>query len=145
MGEEKKPKPMKLGEAVAKGIIGNETLAYFIGRTWLFFKRVGIDLGRMRFRQHLQHEMAHYANDCWDGEVETSYGAYDLTAHSSMSKCDLNAYEKFPEPRIVDMVKVTVAKKEVGTAFKKDAKAVTDCLEGLGECDAMELKVRARR
>ncbi|KAJ9512986.1 hypothetical protein QJQ45_029195 [Haematococcus lacustris] len=153
MGEEKKPKPMKLGEAVAQGIIGNETLAYFIGRTWLFFKRVGIDLGRMRFRQHLQHEMAHYANDCWDGEVETSYGwvecvgladrsAYDLTAHSSMSKCDLNAYEKFPEPRIVDMVKVTVAKKEVGTAFKKDAKAVTDCLEGLGECDAMELKAK---
>ncbi len=50
MGDEKKPKPMKLGEAVAKGIIGNETLAYFIARTWLFFKRIGIDPQRMRFR-----------------------------------------------------------------------------------------------
>ena len=40
MGEEKKPKPMRLGEAVSRGIIANETLAYFIGRTWLFFKKV---------------------------------------------------------------------------------------------------------
>lgn len=57
MGDEKKPKPMALGEAVSQGIIGNETLAYFIGRTWLFFKKIGIDPQRMRFRQHLQHEV----------------------------------------------------------------------------------------
>ena len=55
MGDEKKPKPMALGDAVAQGIIANETLAYFIGRTWLFFCRVGVDPARMRFRQHLQH------------------------------------------------------------------------------------------
>ena len=61
--------------------------------------------------------MAHYANDCWDGEIETSYGwvecvgladrsAYDLTAHSKMSKIELTAHEKFAEPRMVDMLKV---------------------------------------
>ena len=57
MGDEKKPKPLSLGEAVSKGIIANETLAYFIGRTWLFFKRIGINPERMRFRQHLLHEV----------------------------------------------------------------------------------------
>lgn len=40
-----------------QGIIANETLAYFIGRTWLFFIKVGIDPARMRFRQHLLHEV----------------------------------------------------------------------------------------
>lgn len=41
--------------------------------------------------------MAHYAEDCWDAEVETSYGwvecagladrsAYDLRAHTTASK-----------------------------------------------------------
>ncbi len=40
-----------------QGIIANETLAYFIGRTWLFFNKVGIDPARMRFRQHLLHEV----------------------------------------------------------------------------------------
>lgn len=48
---------MTLGEAISTGVMGNETLAYFIGRTWLFFQRVGIDPARMRFRQHLQHEV----------------------------------------------------------------------------------------
>lgn len=42
MGAEKKPQPMKLGEAVQKGIIANETLGYFIGRTHLFLKRIGL-------------------------------------------------------------------------------------------------------
>jgi len=57
MGDEKKPKAITLGEAVSKGVIANETLAYFIGRTWLFFKRIGINPERMRFRQHLLHEV----------------------------------------------------------------------------------------
>jgi glycyl-tRNA synthetase len=62
-GDDKKAQAMALGDAVSQGIIANETLAYFIGRTWLFFLRVGVDPKRMRFRQHLQHEMAHYAGD----------------------------------------------------------------------------------
>jgi len=151
MGDEKKPKNMKLGEAVSQGIIANETLAYFIGRTWLFFCRVGIDPKRMRFRQHLQHEMAHYAEDCWDAEVETSYGwvecagladrsAYDLRAHTSMSKVELTAYEKFPEPREVEVTRVIPNKQALGMAFKKEAKAVVEALEGLCEEDVLCLK-----
>ncbi|GBF92515.1 hypothetical protein Rsub_04619 [Raphidocelis subcapitata] len=151
MGEEKRPKPVALGDAVARGTIANETLAYFIGRTWLLFGRLGVDLKRMRFRQHLQHEMAHYAEDCWDAEVETTYGwvecagladrsAYDLRAHTAMSKTELNAYEKFTEPREVEVTTVTPNKKELGLGFKRDAKAVADALEALGEEDAMCLK-----
>ena len=34
-------------------------------------------------------------------------------------------------------------KKEVGVAFKKDAKAVGEALEALPECDALALKVGA--
>ncbi|GLC40466.1 hypothetical protein PLESTB_001261900 [Pleodorina starrii] len=153
MGEEKKAQPMSLGEAVAQGIIANETLAYFIGRTWLFFCKVGINPERMRFRQHLQHEMAHYATDCWDGEVETTYGwvecvgladrsAYDLKAHSSMSKIDLTAFEKFPEPRLEEVVKVVPNNKELGAVFKKDQKAVKEALEALDKGAAMELKAK---
>ena len=52
---------MKLGEAVEKGIVANETLGYFIGRTYLFMVAAGINPARMMFRQHLPNEMAHYA------------------------------------------------------------------------------------
>lgn len=76
-----------------QGIVNNETLGYFIGRVYLFLTHLGIDKDRLRFRQHLANEMAHYAADCWDAEIECSYGwiecvgiadrsAYDLRAHS---------------------------------------------------------------
>ena len=61
-------------EAVEQGIINNETLAYFMARTYLFLLRVGIAPEKLRFRQHLLTEMAHYASDCGDGEVKLSYG-----------------------------------------------------------------------
>lgn len=59
----------------------------------MFLVHLGIDKERIRFRQHLANEMAHYSADCWDAEIESSYGwiecvgvadrsAYDLHAHS---------------------------------------------------------------
>jgi glycyl-tRNA synthetase len=63
-----------LGAAVKEGTIANETLAYFIGRTALFLLKAGIKMEHLRFRQHLPTEMAHYACDCWDAEIEVSTG-----------------------------------------------------------------------
>ncbi|KAI7843806.1 hypothetical protein COHA_002704 [Chlorella ohadii] len=151
MGDEKKPKRIPLGEAVSQGIIANETLAYFIGRTYLFGEKIGLNTERIRFRQHLQHEMAHYAEDCWDFEVECSYGwvecagladrsAYDLTAHAGMSKVELNAYERFPEPREEDVLTILPNKKELGKLFKKDAQTIAEALEAMSECDALEMQ-----
>lgn len=37
--EAKQPEAMSLGGAVSKKIIANQTLAYFIGRTYLFLVR----------------------------------------------------------------------------------------------------------
>ena len=53
-------------------MIKSETLAYYIGRIYLFVKNCGVDENKIRFRQHLNTEMAHYANECWDLECETS-------------------------------------------------------------------------
>lgn len=98
MGTEKKPHPMKLGEAVQKGIIGSQTLAYFIGRTYLFMKKIGMDPQRLRFRQHLQNEMAHYASDCWDAEAECSYGWIECAGLSDRSAFDLKVCTVTPPP-----------------------------------------------
>jgi glycyl-tRNA synthetase len=74
-----------------QGIIANETLAYFIGRTYLFMLSIGVTDNRMRFRQHLKHEMAHYAADCWDAEVECSYGWVECAGLADRSAYDLQA------------------------------------------------------
>ena len=60
---------LTVGEAVARGIIDNETLAYFLVRTRAFLLQLGIKNEWLRFRQHLKTEMAHYASDCWDAEI----------------------------------------------------------------------------
>ena len=66
-----------------------QTLAYFIGRTYLFLVTAGVRPQRLRFRQHLVHEMAHYAEDCWDAEVECSYGWVECAGLADRSAYDL--------------------------------------------------------
>ncbi|KAM7471583.1 hypothetical protein LguiA_009766 [Lonicera macranthoides] len=140
-----------IGEAVSTGIVNNETLGYFIGRVYLFLTHLGIDKDKLRFRQHLANEMAHYAADCWDAEIECSYGwiecvgiadrsAYDLQAHTEKSGVALVAHEKFAEPREVEKLVITPVKKELGLEFKAEQKMVVEALEAMGEKEAMEMK-----
>lgn len=76
-----------------QGMVANETVGYYMARIQQYLLRIGINYNKLRFRQHLSNEMAHYACDCWDAECLTSYGwlecvgcadrsAYDLTAHA---------------------------------------------------------------
>ncbi|XP_038883893.1 glycine--tRNA ligase, mitochondrial 1-like [Benincasa hispida] len=147
----KSARKIPLGEAVAKGTVNNETLGYFIGRVYLFLTRLGIDKSRLRFRQHLANEMAHYAADCWDAEIECSYGwiecvgiadrsAYDLHAHTEKSGVPLVAHEKFAEPREVEKLVIASVKKELGLAFKGSQKNVVEALEAMKEKEALEMK-----
>lgn len=64
---------VSVGKAVSSGMVDNETLGYFLARIWMFLKKIGCDMSRVRFRQHMDNEMAHYASDCWDAELQTSY------------------------------------------------------------------------
>lgn len=137
---------MTLEEALSQGIINNQTLAYFIARTYLFLVRCGARPEGIRFRQHLANEMAHYSADCWDAEILTSYGwvevvgiadrsAYDLTRHSQFSKKDLVAARKFTQAKEIQILESKIMKPVIGKAMKADGKAVTEYLEGLSEDD----------
>ena len=65
---------ISLEKAVKDGIIRDSTVGFFIGLTYDFLIKVGIDSDKLRFRQHESDEMAHYAMDCWDAEINGSYG-----------------------------------------------------------------------
>jgi glycyl-tRNA synthetase len=138
-----------IGEAVSKKIVNNETLGYFLARTFLFLTKIGIDSNRLRFRQHMSNEMAHYASDCWDAEIHSSYGwiecvgcadrsCFDLTNHSKRTGERLVAREKLDAPKQVTVTKLVIDKKNLGIAFKKDAKEITQYLENMSECDIKE-------
>ncbi|TKR77348.1 hypothetical protein L596_018343 [Steinernema carpocapsae] len=142
---------MSVGAAVEAGIIDNETLGYFMARTHLYLMRVGIDPAKLRFRQHLSNEMAHYAKDCWDAECLTSYGwiecvghadrsCYDLLQHEAATKVKLAAEKKLTEPRLVTIVEAMANKAALGKAHKADAKKIYAALEQLTSEQVEELE-----
>jgi len=148
---------VKLADAVASGIIANQTLGYFIGRIYQFLIKVGVASDRIRFRQHMGNEMAHYACDCWDAEIKTTYGwvecvgcadrsAYDLTQHANATGVKLVAEKKLAEPRLEEVVELQVNKGALGKAFKKDAKLVTDKLAAIptAEIPGIEEKLKSQ-
>jgi hypothetical protein len=51
------PKRMTIREALESKTLENETLAYYLARTWQFCDSLGFNLEKVRFRQHLDNEM----------------------------------------------------------------------------------------
>ncbi|EUD65926.1 glycyl-tRNA synthetase [Plasmodium inui San Antonio 1] len=134
-GEHSRVVHMQIDEAVMKGIIANEALAYFLARTYLFLLKCGINKDGLRFRQHLPTEMAHYANDCWDAEILTSYGfievvghadrsAYDLKNHMKVTGANLYACEKYDTPVEEEHIKISPNKAKIGMKFKSQQNAI---------------------
>lgn len=133
---------MSIGKAVSTGLVDNETLGYFLARIQLFLKRLGVDQNKVRFRQHMANEMAHYAADCWDAELLTSYGwiecvgcadrsAFDLTVHAKKTGAPLVVRETRKEPLRIEEWQVDLDKKKFGPKFKKDGKTVEAAVESL--------------
>ncbi|XP_063633791.1 glycine--tRNA ligase [Cydia splendana] len=140
-----------IGEAVARGTVNNETLGYFMARIHLYLLAVGIDANKLRFRQHMGNEMAHYACDCWDAECLSSYGwiecvgcadrsAYDLTQHTKATGVRLAAEKKLPAPKQIVVVEAVANKAAIGKAFKKDAKVINDTLAAMDNATLDQLQ-----
>ncbi len=141
--ERGEPEKMTFSEAVERGVIAHQTLAYYVARTYQFILAVGVLPDKMRFRQHKSDEMAHYAADCWDAEVfldrlgwieivgVADRTDYDLKAHTAHSKINLSVFVPFDKPVKRQKVVVKPDMKALGPMFKGKAKAVSDALKAL--------------
>lgn len=134
------PVSMTMQEAVEKGIVANEYVAYYLALTHDLLVTIGIAPERLRFRQHLPDELAHYAEDCWDAEVfserfgwvETVGIAdrtdYDLRAHERQSGERFAVFLPYDSPRRVNQVRVVPNMGALGPRFRGSAKAVADAI-----------------
>jgi glycyl-tRNA synthetase len=143
---------VKVGEAVATKIIANETLGYFMARIHQFLLKIGVDPSRLRFRQHMANEMAHYATDCWDAEIHNSYGwiecvgcadraAYDLTVHSNKTGHPLIVRQALKEPIITERLVAEFNKKVLGKTFGKDAGVIQNLFAELDESRLLDIQM----
>lgn len=135
---------LAIGMAVSAGIVDNEVLGYFLARIHLFLEKLGVDQTKVRFRQHMANEMAHYAADCWDAELLTSYGwiecvgcadrsAFDLTVHAKKTGAPLCVRETRSEPLKIEEWQIDLDKKKFGPKFKKDGKTVEAAVDALSQ------------
>lgn len=138
------PTVMSIGEAVDTKLVDNETLGYFLVRIMIFMQKIGIDMNKLRFRQHMANEMAHYAADCWDCELLNSYGwiecvgcadrsAYDLSVHEKATGTFLKVREPLKEPVKVEEWQANLDKKKSGPKLKKDQAKVEATLKSLSQ------------
>ncbi|MFB6298624.1 MAG: glycine--tRNA ligase [Salinirussus sp.] len=133
-------------EAVRKGVVGNDWIAYYLGVSTGWYERMGVDMDRFRYRQHRPGELAHYAADCWDAESElggdwvelTGYATradYDLGKHAEHSGEDYGVFRQYDEPVTVERPTVDPDMSYLGPEFESEARAVADALEALASRD----------
>jgi glycyl-tRNA synthetase len=135
------PVSMSMQEAVKNGIIANEYVAYYVALTHQLLVQTGIKPDRLRFRQHLPEERAHYATDCWDAEifsgrfgwVETVGIAdrtdYDLRAHGDASGTPMTVFIQYDEPKKVPRRRIVPNMSVLGKQYRTKAKAIFTALE----------------
>jgi glycyl-tRNA synthetase len=146
-----------VSEAVDNGIVLNEWIAYYLGVTWEWCSHIGIDTDRLRFRQHLPDERAHYASDTWDAEVQLDgewtelagiahRGTYDLSNHAAATGESFTVFEQYDEPVTRERVTIDPDMSYLGPEFGNAATEVVEALQQLADrnpdaFDAEEISV----
>ncbi|RBI63086.1 glycine--tRNA ligase [halophilic archaeon] len=131
-------------DALDAGVVNGEWVAYFLAVSKRWFERVGVDMDRFRFRQHLSGELAHYASDCWDAEAEiegdwvelegvANRTDYDLQKHADHADDNFTVFKQYDEPKTVERVTVDPDMSYLGPEFGGAAADVADALETLAE------------
>ncbi|CAB49474.1 glycine--tRNA ligase [Pyrococcus abyssi] len=138
-------------EAVKKGYLMNTFFAYYLVMIKKILLDIGIPEDKIRFRQQLPEERAHYSADTWDAEVYSErFGwvecvglayrtDYDLSRHMKMSGADLTVMIHYDKPKIVKRLKVSLNMKSVGPKLKKDAKRINEKIQAMSEEELREL------
>ncbi|MFB6204324.1 MAG: glycine--tRNA ligase [Candidatus Nanohaloarchaea archaeon] len=133
-----------LREAVDDGILEYEWIAYYLGLAKRWFERIGIDMEKFRFRQHLAGERAHYAEDCWDAEAYAANdwielagfayrGDYDLRKHHEHSDDDFTVFKPYDEPKTVEETVVEPDMGFLGPEYGDKAGKIVEELEEKAE------------
>lgn len=136
---------VSFSKAFESGIVRHPTVAWFLAMTMEFLEKVGLDPGKVRFRQHGGSEMAHYASDCWDCELLGEHGwiecvgianrtCHDLLAHEEHSgSSQLRGWRQFDSPRVDSRDVLAPIGSVIGPKLKDKASEVTELLGELQE------------
>ena len=142
---------ISIEEAVNKKMISHKLMAYFLAKIYLFGLKIGLHKDKIRFRQHLPHEMSHYASECWDLETYVNgdwlecvgcadRGDYDLQCHSKSSNVKFTAKRMFETPKINITYKAKPDMKKIGNKHKEDAAKIAQYCNNFSQEELRDFK-----
>lgn len=73
--------------------VSDPIVRMFIVKLYRFASDVGLDMDKIRFRQHRPNEMAHYAKDCWDMEANIFGKWLEISGLAHRSNYDLGVHD----------------------------------------------------
>ncbi len=139
----REPVEVTVGEALERGWIINEWMAYWMLKAKELLNRLGIKDEDQYFEEKGPEERAHYSSQTYDQLVKTERygwmevsghayrGDYDLSRHITYSGKDLYAIRRLKEPKVIRRKVIRVNKRELGIRFKSKAKEILEKLKNL--------------
>lgn len=138
------PVLISVEDAFNNNLIKKNVVAYFLAKIYIFAIKIGLKDGKIRFRQHLSNEMAHYASECWDLEtfVNGSWlecvgcadrGSFDLESHAKGSGQKLQFRKQLDEPITNKKLRITPNIKSIASKFKGMTSTIIKFIEGLSQ------------
>jgi len=111
--------------------VNNPIILGYIYKLYLFAQSIGLNMSKVRFRQHKTTEKAHYAKDCWDLEADifgkwleisglADRGDYDLSTHNRNNEFYVKKSEdKIKKYNVKPNIKKILELYDKETAIKK--------------------------
>ncbi|MEM2739312.1 MAG: glycine--tRNA ligase [Candidatus Bathyarchaeia archaeon] len=138
-----------VGEAVGRGLIKLEWLAYFMALAKRFLEELGVPDDKQRFIEKLDSERAHYSIQGFDQEVYLSRWGwievsghnyrtdYDLSRHQKFSGVELTVFKPYPYPVKAKRLVVKPDYRSIGSRYREKARTI---LDALGRMDPYEVR-----
>ena len=94
--QRKKGKPVELttDEAIKKGIVPNQWMAYFMVKELEWYQNIGIPLEALRHRHMLPEETPHYSKGNFDMEIKFDFGWKEVVGNAYRTDFDLQTHMK---------------------------------------------------
>ncbi len=136
-------------DAVSKGIVLTEWMAYFMALSVEFVESLGIPSDKQRFEEKMVAERSHYSSQTFDhqirldrwGWVEIAGHAYrtdfDLAAHIKSSGADLSIFKPYDSPISRKVKSVVPIDSVLGPLLREKSKPVIDTLRSINPDEVM--------
>lgn len=89
-----KPLEIKIKDAIEKGLVPNQYIAYYMALESEMLQNFGIPKEDFWFRHMMPHETPHYSDGNYDLEVKLSIGALEIIGNALRTNYDLKKHAK---------------------------------------------------